>query len=441
MKKNILSLLLLLLLVSLCSATSTTVKKIKLSKTNLQNKKKEQKKTSWQLDKIALDIKKTNQENLELNKKLEILSQKSSETELIYRNLKKTLANYDHNLTLINNKIREKNRMFVETLANQSSVIYAMNQSHEPTRESIVMQEAYRLLKKQNAKDLAALKRQIDQNKAKKRVISRKRSKIKKGINKISKQRNEYKEQRAAKQRLLKKLAISEEKYRKKLQRTMDEQNALRSTLADLNILRKKEVEEERRIAAEQKAAILAEEKRKREERERRRRARNEARKTGKKVTYTADRKSSGKKRKSRKLGSSYKRDKVYAYRGSKTISPIRGAKVIKGFGTYIDPIYKIKIFNESITLKAPSHNAMVRNVLNGKVVFAGSSSMLGKVVVVFHSGKMHTVYAGLSKIAPNIKKGSRIKKGYVIGKVSSKLIFEATKNSKHINPLKLIRL
>jgi murein DD-endopeptidase MepM/ murein hydrolase activator NlpD len=66
---------------------------------------------------------------------------------------------------------------------------------------------------------------------------------------------------------------------------------------------------------------------------------------------------------------------------------------------------------------------------------------MLGKVVVVSHSGKMHTVYAGLSKIAPNIKKGSKIKKGYVIGKVSRKLIFEATKNSKHINPLKLIRI
>ena len=66
---------------------------------------------------------------------------------------------------------------------------------------------------------------------------------------------------------------------------------------------------------------------------------------------------------------------------------------------------------------------------------------MLGKVVVVAHGGKMHTVYAGLSKIAPNLRKGSRIQKGYVIGKISRKLIFEATKNSKHINPTKLIRI
>ena len=38
-------------------------------------------------------------------------------------------------------------------------------------------------------------------------------------------------------------------------------------------------------------------------------------------------------------------------------------------------------------------------------------------------------------------KKGSKVKKGYVIGKVNRKLIFEATKNSKHINPLRLISI
>jgi murein DD-endopeptidase MepM/ murein hydrolase activator NlpD len=113
----------------------------------------------------------------------------------------------------------------------------------------------------------------------------------------------------------------------------------------------------------------------------------------------------------------------------------------VKHFGTYIDPIYKIKIFNESITLKAPSSDAKVKNVLNGKVVFAGETSMMGKVVVVSHARRLHTVYAGLSKIAPTIKTGRKLRKGYVVGRVKSKLIFEATKNSKHIDPLKLIRI
>ena len=446
MKRIILFVGLLLLSLPLLSAT-TTDKKIKKSEKNLNKSVKEQKEMSGQLDKIAKDIENANRDNKKLNKKLEVLSQKYSQNKETYKALKKSLAEYDQNLKAINRKIKEENKKFVEVLANQSSVIHAMNQSHDPTRESIVMQEAYRLLKKQNTKELAELKLQIDRNKAQKRMITKKRTSVKKKIDKIAKQQKEYEKQKTRKKKLLKSLAADEEKYRKKLQKEIDRQNELRSALAELNILQKKEVEEERRIAAEQKAAMLAKEKQKQEERKKREQARKEARKEGKKVVYTAKTTKSTKVKETpsdrsvRKVGSSYKKDKIYAYRGGKTISPIRGAKLIKKFGTYVDPIYKIKIFNESITLRAPTSNAKVKNVLNGKVVFAGSSSMLGKVVVISHSGKMHTIYAGLSKIAPTVRKGSKIKKGYVIGKVSRKLIFEATKNSKHINPMRLISL
>lgn len=446
MKRIILFVSLLLLSQPLLSAT-TTGKKIKKSEKNLDKSVKEQKEMSGQLDKIAKNIKNANRDNKVLNKKLEVLSQKYSQNKEVYQVSKKSMAEYDQNLKAINQKIKKENKKFVEVLANQSSVILAMNQSHDPTRESIVMQEAYRLLKKQNTKELAELKLQIDRKKAQKRKITRKRSGVKKKIDKIAKQQKEYEKQRNTKKKLLTKLSTDEGKYRQKLQKGMDKQIALRSALAELNILQKKEVEEERRIAAEQKAAMLAEEKRKQEERKKRAQARTEARKEGKKVVYTTKTtkatkvKETPSDRSVKKIGSSYKKDKIYAYRGGKTISPIRGAKLVKKFGTYVDPIYKIKIFNESITLRAPSSNAKVKNVLNGKVVFAGSSSMLGKVVVISHSGKMHTIYAGLSKIAPTVRKGSKIKKGYVIGKVSRKLIFEATKNSKHINPMRLIRL
>ena len=443
MKRIILFVSLLLLSQPLLSAT-TTGKKIKKSEKNLNKSVKEQKEMSGQLDKIAKNIKNANRDNKSLNKKLEALSQKYSQNKEAYQASKKSLAEYDQNLKAINRKIKEENKKFVEVLANQSSVILAMNQSHDPTRESIVMQEAYRLLKKQNTKELAELKLQIDRKKAQKRKIARKRSGVKKKIDKIAKQQKEYEKQRNTKKKLLTKLSTDEGKYRQKLQKEMDKQIALRSALAELNILQKKEVEEERRIAAEQKAAMLAEEKRKQAERKKRKQARNEARKKGKKVVYAAKAtkvKETPANRSVKKIGSSYKKDKIHAYRGGKTISPIRGAKLVKKFGTYVDPIYKIKIFNESVTLRAPSSNAKVKNVLNGKVVFAGSSSMLGKVVVISHSGKMHTIYAGLSKIAPTVRKGSKIKKGYVIGKVSRKLIFEATKNSKHINPMRLISL
>lgn len=423
-------------------ATSSTNKKIKKSEESLDTNAQNQKEVNDQLEQIAKDIKKANNANSVLNKKLESLSSQYSKNEKVYKKSKNELFQYDRVLTQINQKIINEHDKFIKILANQSSIIYAMNQSHDPSRESIVMQEAYGLLKEQNSRELAELKRQIDQNKAQKRKITKRRKSAKERIDKIAKQKKDYEKQRITKRKLVKKLSKDEDQYRKKLQKAMDKQNALRSTLADLNILKKKEVENERRIAAEQKALMIAQEKRKRKERKERELARKKARKKGTKVVYTAKTETKATtNRNIRKVGSSYTKNKVSAYYGGKTISPIRGAKVVKTFGTYIDPIYKIKIFNESITLKAPTRNAKVKNVLNGKVVFAGSSSMLGKVVVVSHKNKIHTIYAGLSKISPEIKKGRKIKKGYVVGKVSRKLIFEATKNSKHINPMKMIRL
>jgi len=142
-----------------------------------------------------------------------------------------------------------------------------------------------------------------------------------------------------------------------------------------------------------------------------------------------------------RQIGSSYHHDNLYRYRGPKTISPIENAQLVRDFGTYVDPIYNIKIFNESIVLKAPTSPSNVRTVLNGEVLYAQETNMLGKVVIVKHSGDMHTIYAGLSKIAPGIKEGKKIAKGHVIGRVTDELTFEATKNSRHLNPSRLISL
>jgi len=133
---------------------------------------------------------------------------------------------------------------------------------------------------------------------------------------------------------------------------------------------------------------------------------------------------------------------KVVKYRGGKTISPLSGAVLIKKFGSYIDPIYKFKIFNKSITLKAPHSGSKVKCIMAGRVVFAeNSGGMLGQVVIVDHNNGMHTIYAKLSRLSPSIKVGKRLSKGSVIGKVDKSLMFEVTKNNKHINPMRLIQL
>jgi septal ring factor EnvC (AmiA/AmiB activator) len=447
---------------ALLYGASTTTKKINSSKKDLSAVSSQKKKASRQLDKIAKDIKKAEEEIEFLDKKLDELSKDQNKTEERYKALKVELKESAKDFEMTSKELEEKRKKFISLLSQHFSITFAMEQAHDPTRKSIISQEIYKAYKKQNVKMIEALKSDIKKLKRRKEDKLYLRNKTQNKIKKIVKKRENYAQKKEKKKILLKKLSVDEEKYNAKLSKIADKQNALNATLAKLNILHKKEVEEARKLAAARKEAIRLEKERKRRIRKEKALARAKAKKAKEAVRRAKTKKAKEAARlavkkankevekvkkkaykqseRIRTVNSSYQKTKTYSYRGGKTISPLSGSRLIKKFGTYVDPIYKIKIFNESITLKATS-NKKVQNVLNGKVVFAGKSSMLGKVVVVAHSGKMHTVYAGLSKIAPNIKTGRKIKKGYVVGKVKSKLMFQATKNSKHINPLKLIRI
>ncbi|EAK9946248.1 murein hydrolase activator EnvC family protein [Campylobacter sp. GB48] len=141
-----------------------------------------------------------------------------------------------------------------------------------------------------------------------------------------------------------------------------------------------------------------------------------------------------------KQVGSSYQTSSVKRYSGSKTIAPLESYTVKQKFGNYIDPIYNIKIYNENVVLKSDSANAAVRNVLDGKVVFAKATPTLKQVVIVENKDGIHTIYAHLDKIAPGVKVGRNIKKGYIIGRVESDLTFEVTQKNFHINPLEMIK-
>ncbi|MBT0826992.1 peptidase M23, partial [Campylobacter lari] len=105
-----------------------------------------------------------------------------------------------------------------------------------------------------------------------------------------------------------------------------------------------------------------------------------------------------------KQVGSSYQTSSVKRYSGSKTIAPLESYTVKQKFGNYIDPIYNIKIYNENVVLKSDSANAAVRNVLDGKVVFAKATPTLKQVVIVENKDGIHTIYAHLDKIAPGVK-------------------------------------
>jgi len=444
--------------IGLLHGVSTTAK-IEKSKANLSAAAAAKQETSMQLNKIAQDIQAAEKDIVYLDNKMGELETDQKRSEEKYEVLKAELNKSEKELAITSQELEEKHNEFISLLSEQFSIVFAMEKAHEPTKESILLHEVYIAYKNHNTKMLSTLKTDIEKLKKQKEDKVYLRNKTKNEIERIVKKREEYAQKKSAKEKLRKTLATDEEKYNAQLAKIVDKQNSLRSTLAKLNILHEQEVNEARKRAEAEKEAMRLEKERQRKIREAKALARINARKAQEalqeakteqerkqaRLVVSEARKEEQKtyqeSEKVRQVNSSYKESKTYAYRGGKTISPLPGAKIVKNFGTYVDPIYKIKIFNESITLKSPVANSKVQNILNGKVVFAGKSSMLGNVVVVSHSSKIHTVYAGLSKIAPTIHVGAKIQKGYVVGKVNEKLIFQATKDSKHINPLNLITI
>jgi len=139
-----------------------------------------------------------------------------------------------------------------------------------------------------------------------------------------------------------------------------------------------------------------------------------------------------------KKVGNAYIKPKVVRYRGRKTIPPVYG-KVIKKFGSYIDPIYKIRIYNDSITIKTKP-NALIKSILSGKVIYIGENNG-GKIIFIKHRNNLFSIYSNLYKISPLIKKGSYVRKGQIIARVKNSLEFEVTYKDKAINPLQVINL
>jgi len=203
-------------------------------------------------------------------------------------------------------------------------------------------------------------------------------------------------------------LNSKKENYKKQLEDIGKERDELRTTLEQLKIIK---VQEDTKVQAEKNSA-----------------------KRDKSPTTVGNGESG-----IRQIGSSYQNSNVKKYVGERTIAPLDSYSVKRKFGDYFDPIYKIKIFNESIVLASSTPDATVKSVLNGKVIFAKDTASMEKVVIIENSDDIHTIYAHLSKIAPTIQVGQKIKKGYVIGRIDNDLTFEVTQKNFHIDPLDLI--
>jgi len=415
------------------TGSGNTAEKIENSKTILEQTASMQKQMNQQLEKIARNIRKTTLESIAIDKVLKRLEKEIAKSRSSYMQAQKSIKKYGGRIDTLNKAIYSRHQAYLKLLSDQFALLVAAEaQGGNSDVSSIISQETYEAVKKRNTQQMMKLKKEIKIKNNKKNTLLAKQNEIKKSIRSLQAKRELYDKKKKEKKRILEQLAKKEDEYRSRLKEIMQRQKMLRQTLAKLNILRQSEIAEARRLEAQRQAEL---------KRRIALRKKQTADQNAKEI-FSTDGQSAGNAAKNvKKYGSSYQVNNIQAYRGAKTISPLPGARVVKKFGSYVDPIYKIRIFNDNIVLKSSVKGAKVRNVLNGKVVYIGENSMLGKVVIVEHGNKLHTIYAALDRISPLLQVGSRVKKGVIIGRIKRKLIFQATQNSKYINPLRLIRL
>ncbi len=343
--------------------------------------------------------------------------------------------------------IKEKTsneEQIVDTIIEEFSVSIAIKLASENSLQELIDSEIYTLLSEHSKDKVTKLNNNYT-------VLSTTTKSNQKDIEKIS----SYIENRQkAKEKLttlrekhsssLVNLEEQHKSYQEELGKVVKQQESLKNLLSELNILKEEankkvaEEEEEKRKKLQEllaqkktntKAEISENEEIKEEPEVQTADVRNQ--KYAKNLSLDV-----------KKIGSSTDGIKIVKYKGERSISPLKSFKIVKNFGTYYDPIYKIKLFNESIVLKSDEPQAKVVSVLNGKVVYAKKNAgMLENVVIIQHENGLHTIYSHLDEISPTLVVGKWIKQGYVVGRVDDSLMFQVTKDASHIDPKDLFKI
>ncbi|HEC1746443.1 TPA: peptidoglycan DD-metalloendopeptidase family protein [Campylobacter lari] len=357
------------------------------------------KQLSKKLEDLASEIL-DNEKNLKkIASEISTLTSKTSKLESSVKTQIKALEQLNaQNKDLLQNKNKIEGKI-IDLIAKDFAYDLAIPKNYIESEDSIIALELVGVLDKifkeefyQISKDYEDISKKIEEKQTQITTINSNLKVYKDQIDELRNLRKKQ-EQEIAKQK------TDKEIYTRKLSNIQAQQQELRKTLNKLKIIKEKEEEK------------LAQKK--------------EDKKPNSNI---------------KQVGSSYQTSSVKRYSGPKTIAPLESYTVKQKFGNYIDPIYNIKIYNENVVLKSDSANAAVRNVLDGKVVFAKATPTLKQVVIVENKDGIHTIYAHLDKIAPGVKVGRNIKKGYIIGRVESDLTFEVTQKNFHINPLEMIK-
>lgn len=337
----------------------------------------------------------------QLNKKEDVLEDKLKDSVSLLKKLESEQGDLKTQESKLHKEKSALERKLIEFLAKDISFSFVTGEIKPFSEADMVNQEIFEALNEVAKKNIEELKENFQKTVEQINNVGERLGELKGQIAAIKKDKTELETLKKEKNKLIATLGKSQKKYKSELNEIAKRQDEIGDLLESLKIKKREQDRkgQEKTLQEQQKSY------------------------SGKDV---------------RKLGSSYMNVATETYKGKKTISPLEAYQVINKFGPYFDPVYNIKIFNESVTLKPQTNDAKVRSVLDGVVVFARKTSVMDKVVIIEHKNNLHTIYGYLSKIAPTIKPGITVKEGYVVGRVDEKLMFEVTRKNRYIDPLEL---
>lgn len=395
-------LLSLLLIVSTVAAKQDVTKQI--NKTNKEIKSFDKKYSSLhkKMSKTAKAINKSEKDLQQQEKDITKLSSKLERSQERYQANHKELLELKDKQLLLHGKQELIEKELIQSIARNISISSLVKDRHAVTADAVITEEILNELNLQTQRKIERLEQEYDANAKTIKSYQTRTDRLQADISNIDKEKVKLLEVTKKNKNSITKMQKDRKKYKRSIDKLLAQKKALSSTLARLNIIKSEETKQAKQTKTSRT-----------------------------KTNATA---------KVTKKGSSYQSVKSKKYRGKKTIAPLSGYRLVKKFGPYTDPIYKIKIYNESVSLQPNQRNAKVKTVLNGKIILAKKTQLLDNVVIVKHANGLHTIYAHLDQIAPTIKKGKRVKKGAVIGRVDHELTFEVTQNNYHIDPMTLIK-
>jgi len=383
----------------------------KIQKTNkeLTSFSKNYQEINKKMAQTARDILEQKNTILRQQKYLQELQEELSDKEKSYEENKLQLVELQKNQSQLKSSREKIEEELVFTIAQSVSLSIILEEEYVVSEESLMEFEVLQKMLESAKEKASRLNQKFYATSKDIDIVSSQKNALENSIASIDAKRKDLIKTQEKNKKALAELEHAKNSYKEELKKLLNKQDELKKTLAQLNIIKidaiKKAKEDEARKNAFADVAA--------------------------RDTDLPDVK---------KHGSSYQQVKTKKYTGRKTIAPLEGYSVTKKYGTYTDPIYGIKIFNESVSLKPHTADSKVKTVFNGKVIYADKTAVLNNIVIVEHDGGLHTIYANLTDIAPNIKKGVKIKKGYTIGRVDDELIFEVTQQSYHIDPITIFQ-